>query len=274
MLGRRSTIALLTGALATVLAGCGATVDLPEAPPGATKGPVAMKATGWVAVVGEALGDVPLLPEQRKEIERLASEADARHATLAEVKQRAADALAAHVEAGKIDRAGLQPAVEAYADAWARTRIGDRTAVERLHALLEPGQRSALVDSLAERLEGRKKDKGSRMERLAALADELKLTSDQIERLREVMQRKRGERGDKGGHRKDWRRGKLDEMLEAFAGDELSLAGMPAYDDLRAKAGRKAERILGKVETAMPILTDEQRKLAAAKIRAHAADAP
>src|SRR5262245_41293683 len=135
---------LLVGAVT----GCGGTVDEPATPADATRAPVAMKANARLRRLGEALGEVPLAPAQRAEIEKLAAAADARHQTVATARQALATAVAAQVEAGKIDRAALEPHVAAWADAWSKARTADAAAVERLHAVLNPSQRDDLVDAL------------------------------------------------------------------------------------------------------------------------------
>ena len=58
-------------------------------------------------------GDVPLTPEQRGDIEKLAVDADARHEGARAAKKELLLAMAAQVQAGTIDRAALQPKIDA-----------------------------------------------------------------------------------------------------------------------------------------------------------------
>src|SRR5947209_2008630 len=88
------------------IAACGGSVaEQPQtAQSAATKAPVAQNAHGPVKMIGAALGEVALRPEQRTEIEKLASDAEARHATGSTARKDLMEALAAQVDAGKIDR--------------------------------------------------------------------------------------------------------------------------------------------------------------------------
>src|SRR5208283_2970917 len=81
--------------------------------PGAVRAPVAQSAHGQVKLIGEALADVPLTPEQRADIEKLAADADVRHEGARAARKELMLAIAAQIEAGAIDRAGLQPRIDA-----------------------------------------------------------------------------------------------------------------------------------------------------------------
>jgi Spy/CpxP family protein refolding chaperone len=267
---RRPTIAMLVTALVATATGCGGTADEPITPAGATRAPVALQANERLRRIGEAFGEVALLPAQRAEIDKLAADTDARHANVASIRQALASAVAAQVAVGSIDRAALDPKVAAFADAWAKARAADAAAVERLHAILDIDQRTDLVDALRGGLSTGRRGKG---ERLMELATELALTPDQIAKVTQVMEQRRAERR---AHKKDGVRGKrqrFEGMLEAFASDDFSLQDMPAGDELNAKAQRRAERLLGTIEAVLPILTPAQRKLAAAKLETLARDA-
>jgi Spy/CpxP family protein refolding chaperone len=278
MFTRRSTVAMLASAITLALTGCGAAVDAPETA-GATRAPVAQNAKGRVRLVGDALGEVALRPEQRAEIEKLAADADARHATVDAAKQSAADALAAQVELGAIDRAALQPKVDALVAATAGARAADQAAIQRLHDLLDADQRGELVDAVRDRLDEKKAEhKGGKFARMHAMAEEIGLTDDQKARIYEVVSAKRSAdkaRGDKSRGDKSWRggKGKIDGMLDSFESEEFTTSGQRTPDEIRAKVQKRSERILGTVEAVLPILTAEQRKLAAAKLRTMAKDA-
>jgi len=179
--------------------------------------------------------------------------------------------VALQIEAGRIDRAALEPKLTEFATAWGTTRSGDAAAVERLHAILDADQRADLVEALRNSREEGRRGKG---ERLLMLADELSLTSDQMLKIREVLVQRRAERKrdkNKDGAGRGKRR--FEGMLDAFETEEFSLDQVPAADELRDKAMRRAERMLGTIEAVLPILTAEQRKLAAAKLEKFSRDA-
>ena len=66
-------------------------------------------------------------------------------------------------------------------------------------------------------------------------------------------------------------RAQQQKMLEAFKGDSFSMDAVAPPEDVRAGAHEISGRMLEMVETVLPILTPEQRTLAAAKLRDRAA---
>lgn len=266
-------VPILMGALA--LGACGSSVEAgpaATAQSAATKAPIATRAQGaHVRLVGEALGEVALRPEQRTTIEQLATEADARHTATRQAHVDLVNAVAAQIEAGKIDRAALQPKIDAAAEAWKASRPADRAALEKLHATLDANQRSAFVDALAAKMHAKG---GEHMhmgghDRLEKLADDLKLTPDQRTQIATIVHdQMKAHHGDfKEGHEK----GKA--MMEAFKGDHFVMDEVAPASDIHAKANEMSGHFLGVVEQILPILTPEQRTIAAAKIRDHAMEA-
>ena len=262
--------AVVSFAISAGALGCAGTAEsgpAATAQSAATKAPVAAHAQGaQVRLVGEALGEVELRPDQRATIEQLASDADTRHGATKQAHVDLANALAAQIEAGKIDRAALQPKIDAAAEAWKTSRPADRAALEKLHAVLDANQRSAFVDALAEKLHGKGDERGGR-EHFMKLADDLKLTADQKSQIGGILRdQMKAHHGDfNAGHAK----GKA--MMDAFKGDHFVIDEVSPADDIHAKANEMSGHILGVVEQILPILTPEQRIIAAAKVREHAA---
>src|SRR5690349_8321288 len=94
-------LAALAVVPATVVA-CGGSVEAPQTAAGATKAPVGTNTHGFVKVAGEALGEVPLRTEQRTELEKIATEADQRHAAMADGRKDLANTIADQIEKGTI----------------------------------------------------------------------------------------------------------------------------------------------------------------------------
>ena len=96
-------------------------------------------------MIAEALSSVPLADDQRAEIEKIASDADARHLAAAGARGEIVTALAAQIEAGKIDRPALQAKIDAVADAANDAHPADQAAIQRSNAATaraaEPGRR-------------------------------------------------------------------------------------------------------------------------------------
>jgi len=256
-------------ALTLALAACSGSTTQTEtstassAQSGMTKAPVAPQVTGHMRVVADALSDVPLLPEQRTAIEQMASDSVTRHAAVKTVHAQLAEAVAAQIEAGAIDRVALQPKIDATADALAASRPLDRAAFEQLHTLLTPEQRGQFVDAMETRGKAAHHEHGmhGRMEQWAT---DLKLTDDQRTQIAAIVKAQfaahKSEGHDAHAHGHD--------MMESFRSDTMAPA--PAAEDLRARANKKADGFLSIATQVLPLLTPAQRSLAAAKIRARA----
>jgi len=264
---------------------CGGTVEhSPQTSAGAaTKAPIAVRSHGMVKLVGDALGEVPLRPEQRAEIEKLASEAEARHAPMADGRKDLMLAFADQVEKGSIDRAALQPKIDKVTADFEKVRAADRGAVVKLHDLLDANQRNALVDAVEAQMKAKH---GEHMRggfgKLKQLADELQLTDAQKAQLGDAMREahkdgkdawkrhSRDEHGPahargKGGHGNE-------RVLEAFREDKLSLDTVAPAHDTKTTARFATDRAAAFAEKILPVLTPEQRKIAADKLRVMAAN--
>jgi Spy/CpxP family protein refolding chaperone len=227
-----------------------------------------------VRMIADALSTVPLRDEQRAEIEALASDADARHAAAAGARAEIMNTLAAQIEGGQIDRAALQPKIDAAADAANAARPADQAALQRLHALLTAEQRGQVADALAARRDAMHAEHGhtSRKDRMNQWAADLKLTDAQRAQIGAVLASQRGE------HRAEWKapRGHDHDgtahgghpFADSFRADTLVL---PPPEDGHVHANAMTDHFVGLAQGVLPILTPEQRALAAAKLREHAA---
>ncbi|MBX3211643.1 MAG: Spy/CpxP family protein refolding chaperone [Labilithrix sp.] len=282
---------------------CGGTVESPQtSASAATKAPIGTNTHGVVRLVGDALGEVPLRPEQRAEIEKLAAEAEARHAPMGDAKKELMTAFAAQIESGTLDRAALQPKIDKVTADFEKVRADDRAALTKLHGLLDAEQRGAFVDALEKQMKAKRGERGEHMKggfgKLKALADDLQLTDEQRGQIRDAMREAykegreahkdganaggwrhhaRGERGP--GHAEGKRGGPRHgggphagkRSLEAFRADTFDLDQVAPPHDAKAMARFGVDRMSGFAEKILPILTPEQRKIAADKVRAMAA---
>lgn len=302
---RSLAFALSLATVSLAAAACGGSVEhSPQTSAGAlTKAPVAQGSHGIIKVMGDALGEVGLRSDQRVEIEKLAADAEARHQPMSEGRKELMLALADQIEKGTIDRAALQPKIDRMNADLEKARAEDRAALQRLHALLDSDQRNAFVDALERQFkahrgphdgpphEGKPPMAFAGMGRLHALGDDLKLTDDQKTQIREAMKAEWKAQADKahadgpprdGEHGKrphHFRHGKPGHgpragkhAFESFRSDKLELGeAMPPPNAPNAKmhamgAGGMADF----AEKIVPILTPEQRKIAADKLRAGA----
>ncbi len=229
-----------------------------------------------VRMMADALSSVPLRDEQRVEIEKLASDADARHVAAAGARAEVMTALAAQIEAGQIDRPALQAKIDAAADAANAAHPADQAALERIHTLLTPAQRSQVADAIESRHKAMRAEHShtSHMDRMNQWATDLKLTDAQGTQIAAVFASHRASaaasRGEhapdfKGMHKQGEHATKG--FAESFRSDTLTL---PAPEDAHVHANGMADHFVGVAQAVLPLLTPEQRTLAAAKLRERA----
>jgi Spy/CpxP family protein refolding chaperone len=260
---------------ATALA-CGGTATsepATSASSAATRAPVAQGAHGQVKVFAEALGDVPMTASQRAQIEQLAAEAETRRAAVRAARRDLTLAIAAQVQSGSIDRAALQPKIDAVVAALNASQPGDRAGVERLHAILGPDQRTAFVDALEARshqvVAGGGDGGGLRL-----WAEELKLSDDQRAQIKAAIEQRVGAAPQGAGGGRPWmeRKARGAKWLDAFKQDRFVFDEVAPPQPAGQDGARACDRFVGMVEAAVPVLTAEQRAAAAQMLRARAED--
>ncbi|MCL2723074.1 MAG: Spy/CpxP family protein refolding chaperone [Polyangiaceae bacterium] len=287
---------LAFASFAVVAVGCGGQTEQahPQTQAGAgalTKAPVGANTHGFVKVVGTALGEVPLRPDQRAELEALASQAESRHAVMAAEHKDLMNALADQVEKGSIDRAALQPKIDRLSADWNKAHPEDRAAFTRIHDLLDSTQRNAFVDALeaqfnATGARGAKGGEGGGYgphHGFQRMADDLKLTEAQRAQIKDIMKsshpewQQGGAMGGMGGgamkdggapeHMRRMHEGHR-RVLEAFRTDKFDANALGSPDEhMGDMAMQMGSRGLDDATKILPILTPDQRKIAAEKIR-------
>lgn len=267
--------------VAVLAAGCSGATEQPHTSATAlSKAPIGEGTHGPVRLVGQALGEVALRPDQRTKLEAIAKEAEARHASVQGARKDLMLAFADQVEKGAIDRAALQPRIDAAKAGEGAVRPQDLAALDQVHAILDKDQRAAFVEALEDEIKGAfkgkhhgKKGKGEAavgFGHMKQLARDLNLSDAQKDQIKDKLRalhesrEKDGEHGKRGGFGK-MRQAK--QALESFANDDFRAASLaaalPAHDD-------HAARMLDAAEAVLPVLTPEQRKIAAEKLRAFA----
>ncbi|HTQ47768.1 MAG TPA: Spy/CpxP family protein refolding chaperone [Polyangiaceae bacterium] len=266
---KRSLLALSL-ALAVPALGCGGSVtsEPPQtADTATTKAPVAVNAHGPVKLFGEALGDVPLTAAQRTQIEQLATDAEARHADARAARKDLMTVLATQVQAGQIDRTALQPKIDALTAAMQKAQPGDRAAFEQLHAILDPQQRTEFVDAVKAHIGEHKGEKHDRHASMKQWAADLQLSDDQKAQIKSaIMDHMHAAGAAGGGH--DWSQAKHQgqDVMAAFAQDRFVMNEVAPPRDVQAQVAKMTGHMLGLVEAALPVLTPQQRVLAAQKL--------
>src|SRR5262249_25479613 len=116
-----------------------------EAPP-ATSTETEARAPGLVGALTDALAKIQLRPDQERAIPAVLEELDQRGAEVGEADKALLLELAAEIDAGRIDRAALEPKVTALANAVGAAGTAMRRGLDKLHEVLDPSQRKELAD--------------------------------------------------------------------------------------------------------------------------------
>ena len=272
-----------TVSLTLLAAGCAGTVEQPQTA-GTTKQPLAVNTHGMVKVFGDAFADVPLRADQRVEIEKLASEAEARHAPMADTRKDLMLAFADQVEKGAVDKTALQPKIDKMTADFEKSRVDDRAALSKLHGILDAQQRGAFVDALEKQMKAKHGDRGEHMRegfgKLKQLSDDLKLTDDQKSQIKDAIHdaHKEGKEAWKQHAEADqgsapWMMGEHPgkKTFDAFREDSFDLDKVAPKHDIQGMAHFGTDRVSNLAVKVLPILTPDQRKIAADKIRTMAA---
>ena len=286
---RSTSFAFLFAASIVPLAACsGATgaSDPPQAAQnGTTTGALNVSVHGPAKRVADALAQVPLRADQRATIEQMAKDSETRMEPARKARGDLMLAIADQVQKGAIDRTALQPKIDAVSAAHQTAQPGNRAAFEKLHDLLTADQRLAFVNAMqGEHHEHQGQREGMRG-RMNKWATDLGLSQDQQDQIKTKMQARwqahfagtvtgaDPANAVQDGHMMAEGH-KMHEqykaMLEAFKGDTFKMDQVAPAQDHREMANGFAGHMLGMLETALPVLTPDQRTIAANKLRERA----
>jgi Spy/CpxP family protein refolding chaperone len=240
---------------AAVAAQAGVTEDPPE--------------VAHAGLIREAISKLTLRPDQQPQVEQLAKEAEARHDAIKQARLALRNALADQVQAGKVDRAALKPQMDALLAAIDQSRPADRAALMRLHDILDKNQRSQFVDAIEARFHGggHEGHRGGGFHHMQQWAADLNLTDQQRDQIRTALHDKF--QGQREQMKEQWRttREQGHQLLESFRQDQFTLDANSPQIFGRDKIERGIGKMLDLAETAVPLLTPEQRVIAAQKLR-------
>jgi Spy/CpxP family protein refolding chaperone len=225
---------------------------------------------GLHGMVAAALDQVTLRPDQRAAVEALKADIKAQSEPLRAAHEALVETVATSVQAGAIDHTTLDPAVSAMQAAAQAHRPVFQDAANRLHALLDAGQRQQLVDALRDKVHaGHGHGMWGKHDHLSKIADELGLSQAQRDAVEAKLQALRDseraahEQG-RAGMREHFEHMKA--VADAFVSDSFDAHAlalgekMPGHDMM-------AQGVVARLEAALPILTADQRVQLAQLIR-------
>jgi Spy/CpxP family protein refolding chaperone len=232
---------------------------------------------GVPALIVMSLKDLDLSADQRAVIDKMRTELIAKMEPAKAAGKEFADTLADGVAAGKVDRAKVDAAITKLATQAQGVHDASLTALDNLHAALDPQQRAKLVDEVLAHWEKWKEAQGRdeaddhqhRSGHLLALVRELGLTQEQADKIKASFRDKMKAAPQDRAHKEV--QDHLQALAVAFKADTFEakkLTGAKAANGHMARWG--ATRMARFVEAATPILTPDQQAKFAQTIRDHA----
>jgi Spy/CpxP family protein refolding chaperone len=215
-------------------------------------------------MMGEAIAEVTLRPDQEAQVELLSTQIEPLQAHVDQAENALLLALADQVEAGAIDRAALELEVEGYVATRRAVSPEIRRIVEDLHAILDPMQRADFSDALECAVHDVRRAILSG-EQLDDLATKLGLDGAQIAAVQAGLASLQPSL--------EVERALLHQILEAFRGGAFSLEQVYPFLEVSTQAQGRAEQIIQLTAALLDVLTPEQRGPLAQQIR-EAASAP
>lgn len=229
---------------------------------------------GVVQFVAMSLDTLGADDAKRPQIEKLQGDLHAQMAPAREAEKNLLQTLADGVAAGAIDKGKVEANITKVTTAADAVHAASRETLNRLHAILSPAERAALVDKVQahwevwhqvnheEELAGRE-----HAGRLAGLAQELTLTPNQADKISAALHTAIASRPTQF----DPKQGEahVQAFSTAFAGDTFDAKSITSNTGAHI-AGHGAARMALFYETVAPLLTSDQRTKLAEHLREHA----
>lgn len=218
-----------------------------------------------------------LRADQRVAVESLAKDMKAKAAPLRVLHAKAMKQVAEGVRAGKIDQAQVKALIQQAKTQAQALKPDFLTSLNKLHAILDPAQRTQLVQLIKEKKQKRFKGMhGKHRGKMRKMAKELNLTEDQKAQIKTALRAKfRGMHKERGKMSGEWQQRKADMQAAAaaFTSDSFDARSLALFQKKGpgAKAGHMGMKMVTMSETILPILTPDQRELLATKIEKRAA---
>jgi Spy/CpxP family protein refolding chaperone len=211
---------------------------------------------------------------KRPQIEKLQADLHAQMVPAREAERNLLLTIADGVAAGTVDKAKVDAAIEKLTTTNEGVHEASLDTLNKLHAILSPSERAALVDKVEAHWEvwrqvNHDAEPGGREKggRLAELTEEASLTPDQVSKMSAALHTAMA-----GLHSKfDPSRGEahVHAFATAFAGDTFDAKAVTSNANAHL-ASRGATRTALFYETVTPLLTPEQRTKLAAHLKEHA----
>ncbi len=258
-------------AVAIAVAACGATgggmrFDLTPPAPTQSISPTRPSTPdiGVVSMISDAIASLDLNKDQSGRVAALVHDLQERHSQVEETRKRLSLDIAASVEANAVDEKGLRLDAESLGRARADVAPADAKGLEELHGILTPEQRkqfAAALNTAAGRL---RSDDSQR--RYGNWRSDLEIPIVQNEKIEPLLDPDGSLATSARTEQEAWGR-RLRATATDFTNDAYTAA---AYGDpdVVASTIERVRRLTAFLNAVLPYLTPEQRKTAAANLRA------
>lgn len=213
---------------------------------------------GFVRLLDVALSGVDLSPNQTTAVDEIAKRTEAEATVLDEAKKAVLLALADQIETGRVDISGLKSQLTSYIAAREILSNTFRTALQGIHQVLDPEQRTKFANSFEERFR-KEAELYASPQWLDAFGAALKLSDEQKQKIRGVF--------ENAAPSLSAELQQFDKALSEFKGENFSLAQFFPLKLDPLYALESALRMVQTTSKITEILTPEQRALAAKLLR-------
>jgi Spy/CpxP family protein refolding chaperone len=227
---------------------------------------------GVTLLIAMSLDTLGVSPEQKPAVEKIRRDLHAQMEPARAAEQNLVSTLADGLAGGTIDSVKVEVAVTQLVSAAAMIHDASTDALNELHAILTPYQRTALVDKLEAHWSVWQKANIAENDHLAELALDLDLAPDQVDRIRARMsEAMKGappfDPQEVGGH--------IRAFGDAFRAPTFDAKALATWSPAMSQmVGWGAEHMARFIETAGPLLTANQRGNLARMLRQHASHNP
>lgn len=261
----RGAVAALTVASAAVVAvGCTTAAQPPAAANAAER-------RGLAGAVGVALDEVELDAGQRTAAQGVLDDLQAGTEPVRAARQRAAGQIADRIAAGTLAQADVDAALAELAKAEATAVPAFQDAANKLHGLLDAGQREDLLDAVRSSFRDRWHGEDGPKARLRQLADDLELTDDQRDAIKAKAKEEFKRAMPAAREKMEGMRDRMEEAADAFVSEQFDAKALGLGEDGMGMRRAFVATQLRIAQAALPTLTPAQRAKLAEFVRAHAA---
>ena len=233
---------------------------------------------GVVQFIAMSLDTLGVDDAKRPQLEKLQGDLHACMAAPGKLEKGLLLVFADGVAAGAIDATKVDAAIAQMSTAAEGAHACSADALNKLHALLSPTERAALVDKVQAHWEvwrqvNHEAEAGGREHggRLAELAQELSLTPDQVDKISAAL--KPAHAGLAGKFDPKKVEAHMDAFATAFVGEKFDAKSVTANANGHL-ATHGGKRMAVFYQTVTPLLTAEQRTQLAEHLREHASHQP